>query len=92
MIEDPRKLKLAFLLGFLVTREGFNEECLCDHLAEERIAPSHRNPEDIPQRLFELLDQAELRSLMDQAISWIEQTDARQRLLSHPLIALNPES
>lgn len=32
-------IEKAFVLGIMVTREGFNGECLFDHLAPDKIRP-----------------------------------------------------
>lgn len=56
----------AFLMGFMVTREGYNADCIFEHLA-----PKHATID--VETATELLEQREFIKLRDQAWIWFHE-------------------
>jgi hypothetical protein len=77
--EERMLLQTAFLLGVMVTREGFNDECLMDHLAPNQLEPDGwglaqcDNTPRIALELHSLTESEELYRLMQEAIQWLQQ-------------------
>lgn len=62
------KLSRAFLLAFVVSREGFNGECPCEHLAPSDISANYQTVEECISHLH--INEAFLK-LQDLAVSQI---------------------
>jgi hypothetical protein len=67
---NDAQLRTAFLLGFMVSREGYNGECAFGHAPRGLEATGIYG---IQYRLDEFAEYPELSSLADQAMAWIAQ-------------------
>lgn len=73
--KDLSDLETAFLLGFMVTREGFNGECPYDHCAPDDLELSNQKT-PIKEELLQLKQARTIPSLLWDAINWIKQNPA----------------
>lgn len=71
MSYTTQDLHNAFLLGFMVTREGFNDECPLEHCAPEGLHPTWDSKSDIPEHLSELNADEKILELWNEAHRWI---------------------
>lgn len=73
---DADKLREAFFLGFMITREGFNGESAHDHLMPDGLRPDgYRGKPDaeidaaIREEQAEMLSDPDFRALADLAVA-----------------------
>jgi len=67
------KLMQAFILGFSISREGFNGECAYEHLAPRSINDMPRASHDsLSELIQETITNAEFIRLMNEALAYME--------------------
>lgn len=78
MIDDD-KLREAFFLGFMVSREGYNGECADEYLAPDGVRPdgcSHLSAPDLEKAIDEfradMFGEEEFRALADLAVARVK--------------------
>lgn len=69
-------IREAFLLGFMVSREGFNAECPYDHLAPTDVEPHHGGTALSERAYREMMDDCPgFESLLCEAVGRLAQIE-----------------
>ena len=66
-----RQMMVMFAYGFMVTREGFNDECLFDHMAPNTLDEDLWDT-TVGERVDELLENPEVWKLCMEAMKRFE--------------------